>query len=120
VIAFLEGLDGTLIEAGMHSAYDGFEHRVAQVLADVMKSKSDCRSFGISNLGQQGFPGLGFEVEELWNVIPLSTIYDVNLGLVTLDDTMRICVRYAKAAFTEDEAEALIDRAVTELRDFRL
>ncbi|MDR2587735.1 MAG: hypothetical protein LBC23_05700 [Coriobacteriales bacterium] len=120
VVAFIERLDGTLIEAGMFSAYGGFNNKVSQSLANVMKSSSDCPSFGISNLGKQSFPGLSFEVEELWNVVPLSTLYDVNVGLVTLDNTMRICLRYSKAAFSEDEANALVDRVVTQLKDFKL
>jgi hypothetical protein len=120
VVAFLERLDSTLIEAGMHSAYDGFDNKVAQILANVMKSNSDCRSFGISNLGQQSFSNLSFEVEELWNVVPLSTLYDLNIGLVTLDNTMRLCIRYAKSAFNKDEADTLITRVVAELEDFEL
>jgi hypothetical protein len=120
VVAFLERLDSTLIEAGMHSAYDGFRNETAQRLANVMKSSSDCRSFGISNLGQQSFSNLSFEVEELWNVVPLSTLYDLNIGLVTLDNTMRICVRYAKSALSEEEADALIHRVTAELEDFEL
>jgi NRPS condensation-like uncharacterized protein len=120
VVAFLERLDSTLIEAGMHSAYDGFHNEVSQKLADVMKSSSDCRSFGISNLGRQSFPNLGFEVEEFWHVVPLSTIYDLNIGLVTLDDTMRMCVRYATSALSENEADALINHVVTALKNFKL
>jgi hypothetical protein len=120
VVAFLEKLDSTLIEAGMHSAYDGFDNKTSQTLANVMKSSSDCRSFGISNLGRQSFPNLGFAVEEFWHVVPLSTLYDLNIGLVTLDNTMRMCVRYAKSALDEDEADALINHVVAELEDFRL
>jgi NRPS condensation-like uncharacterized protein len=119
VVAFLEKLDSTLIEAGMHSAYDGFDNQVARTLANVMKSSSDCRSFGISNLGRQSFPGLSFEVEEFWHVVPLSTLYDLNIGLVTLDNTMRMCVRYDTSAFNEDEADALISHVVAELEDFK-
>lgn len=110
----LQGIEGTLIDAGYYAAYDGLKNKSAQTIQGMYGISSAGKGFQISNLGviyseeEFNFASL----EEVYFLAPFIPNFARMIGVITIGDTMTI----THACYVDPDFERLVlERAKEQL-----
>lgn len=106
-LSFLDALDDSLIDAINFVGFSGNENKVAEKLCDIVCGIPNDKGLGISNLGKFQIEFDQFLVDEMWFVPPLLASIDFVVGVVTINNKMRFCLRYASTDIDEEAVKKL-------------
>ena len=96
VLAFLNELDKDFIESAFFAAYGDYDNPASQKLAEIIGERAEGKGLGISNLGKQdGGHYNSFAVDNLLFIPPAFPANLINIGAMTTQGRLSICLRYA-------------------------
>ncbi len=110
VLGLLDALDDTLLDAVNFAGSGGYRNKTAQKLCGILCGVPS-EGLGVSNLGRQTAIYEHFSLEEMYFIPPLFASNDFIAGVITVNNAMYFCLRYAEADLDPASVSALFGRA---------
>jgi len=116
VVHLLSKLTRPLIESAMYAAYGNYDSQASRQLAETLGERRDNKAVGFSNLGAQKFDGYTFNVSDVQFIGPAFPQNFLTVGVMTVGDTLKFCLRYNTPETSETEIADIYDKAVLSLQ----
>jgi NRPS condensation-like uncharacterized protein len=116
VVHLLNKLSRPLIESVMYAAYSDYDAPVSQKLAETLGERRTDKSVGFTNLGVSDFGSYSFNVSNIQFIGPAFPQNFLTIGIMTVGDTVKFCLRYNAPETSEGEITAIYEKAVGDLR----
>ncbi|MDR0221134.1 MAG: hypothetical protein LBI54_07010 [Lachnospiraceae bacterium] len=112
VVQLLGKLSRPLIESVMYAAYSDYDAPVSCQLAETLGERRTDKSVGFTNLGVQDFGSYAFTVSNVQFIGPVFPQNFLTVGVMTVGDTLKFCLRYNTPETGSEEIAAIYDKAV--------
>jgi NRPS condensation-like uncharacterized protein len=99
VLNLLAGLDPELIDSIGFAKYGSYDNEVSRRLADIIGERTADKGIGVTNLGKFDIKlnNPRFKINEVVFIQPAFPANDINIGVLTLNGNITICIRYLKS-----------------------
>jgi NRPS condensation-like uncharacterized protein len=115
-VCYIQKLDSNYIEAIAYSSCDHYDDSETKQLGELIGFKKNRNHVGITNLGRyQPIEFNDFKLVELLFIPPVFQSTVLTVGLITLNDTLGLCLRYAKSMVSDETAERIATEAINYL-----
>lgn len=109
---FFSVFEPALIESVMYSAYDGWEHPISCQLSRLLGAVGD-KGLGVSNIGCVNMGTFRrFKVCDMNFIPPAFPENRINVFVLTVGDTLHLCLRYVTTEVTAQQAASIMDKVL--------